>query len=84
MPESFMRRSVCAVRVRGRELLAPAADDRTVRVWDPATGRQATQIPTGAVALAVVPFGTRSLFIGLDSGVLAVDLADPAARDRRL
>ena len=31
-------RSVCAVRVGGRELLASAGDDQTVRVWDPATG----------------------------------------------
>jgi hypothetical protein len=31
-------RGVCAVRVDGRELLASASDDATVRIWDPATG----------------------------------------------
>jgi hypothetical protein len=64
-------------------LLASAGDDRAVRVWDPETGRQAVQIPTGAVALAVAAFGAGSLFIGLGSGVLAVDLADPDIRNRR-
>jgi hypothetical protein len=29
---------VCAVRVGGRELVAPAGDDGTMRLWDPATG----------------------------------------------
>jgi hypothetical protein len=29
---------VCTVRVEGRELLASASDDTTVRIWDPATG----------------------------------------------
>ena len=63
--------------------LASAGNDRTVRVWDAATGTGAVQIPTGAVALAAAPFGSRSLLIGLESGVLAVDVADPAIRDRR-
>ncbi len=33
-------RGVCAVTVGGRQLLASAGYDRTVRVWDPATGAQ--------------------------------------------
>jgi len=62
--------------VAGRELLASAGNDRTVRVCDPATGAVTARIPSGATAWAVAPFGARSLFIGLDSGVLAVELAD--------
>ena len=31
---------VCAVRVAGRDLLASASDDGTVRIWDPAAGAQ--------------------------------------------
>jgi hypothetical protein len=68
--------AVCAVRVGGRELLASAGNDGTVRVWDPVVGVTAAQIPTGAAALAAAPFGTGSLFIGLDSGVLTVHLAE--------
>ena len=33
-------RVVGAVTVRGREMLASAGDDRTVRIWNPATGEQ--------------------------------------------
>ena len=31
---------MCAVTVNGQDLLASGGDDRTVRIWDPATGRQ--------------------------------------------
>ena len=33
-------RAVCPVTVGGREMLASASDDWTVRIWDPATGDQ--------------------------------------------
>ena len=33
--------AVCAVTVDGRQLLASAGDDQTVRIWDPVTGSSA-------------------------------------------
>ena len=56
--------AVCAVRVKGRELLASAADDRTMRIRDPSMiiAPQITLIPTPAPALAVAQFGAGSLF----------------------
>jgi hypothetical protein len=69
--------------VGGRERLASASVDATVRVWDPVTGVSSAQIPTAAVALTLASFGTGSVFIGLDVGVLAVDLADQTVRQLR-
>jgi WD40 repeat protein len=42
---------VCAVHVKGRELLASAGDDDTVRIWDPVTGVQRLILkePTGGL-----------------------------------
>ncbi|MGH3614999.1 MAG: trypsin-like peptidase domain-containing protein [Pseudonocardia sp.] len=47
---------VCPIRVEGRELLASAGDDHTVRIWDPATGaaRHVLEGHTGWVS-AVCP-----------------------------
>ena len=72
-------RAVCAVRVEGRELLA-AADDRTVRIWDPSMtmAPHITLIPTPAPALAVAQFGAGALFVGVETGVLAVQIHAPA------
>ena len=72
-------RAVCAVRVEGRDLLASATADRTVRIWDPgmAMAQHITLIPTPAPALAVVQFGAGSLFVGVETGVLAVRIHRP-------
>jgi WD40 repeat protein len=37
-------RAVCPVTVEGRQLLASAGDDRTIRIWDPQTGKQHTTL----------------------------------------
>jgi WD40 repeat protein len=55
---------VCAVRVGGRQLLATAGADRTVRVWDPATGAERTCLTghTGGVTgVCAVRAGGRDL-----------------------
>ncbi len=36
--------SVCPVTVAGKELLASASEDGTVRIWDPQTGQQRTTL----------------------------------------
>ena len=57
-------KAVCAVTVDGRALLASAGDDGTVRVWDPATGRQERELTghTGRVnAVCAVTVDGRAL-----------------------
>ena len=36
-------RALCTVTVAGRQLLASAGDDQTVRIWDPQTGQQVSE-----------------------------------------
>ena len=71
--------AVCAVRVEGRDLLASAAADHTVRIWDPSMtmAQHITLIPTPAPALAVAQFGAGSLFVGVATGVIAVRIHRP-------
>ena len=78
-------RAVCAVRVDGRDLLASAATDHTVRIWDPSMtmAQHITLIPTPAPALAVAQFGAGSLFVGVETGILAVRI-HPRERARNL
>ena len=37
-------RALCTVTVAGRQLLASAGDDQTIRIWDPQTGQLATAL----------------------------------------
>ena len=62
---------VWAVTVNGRELLASASDDRTVRMWDPHIGACLLVVPTHHAALAVAGVA-GSLAIGLDTGILVI------------
>ncbi len=70
---------VCAVTVGGRELLASASYDESVRIWDPATGEELrrleghTDIPFG---LCTVTVGGQELLAstGLDRTLRLWDL----------
>ena len=64
---------MCAVTVGGRDLLASASADRTVRLWDPVTGTAVLVIPVYHAALAVTAIGDQ-LVSGLSAGVLVVRL----------
>ena len=68
-----------AVQVGGRQLLASASDDETVRVWDPVTGACTLTIPVHHSALAVVWVRGR-LAVGLSVGILVADLHVSADR----
>ena len=64
---------MCAVTVAGRELLASADRDRTVRIWDPRIGACLLTVPVyhPACSLAWV---AGSLAIGLTRGILVIQL----------
>ena len=71
---------VCAVRVDGRELLASASADATVRVWDPATGgtERTLQGHTGGVyGVCAVRVDGRELLASV-SNDRTVRVWDPA------
>ena len=80
-------RAVCLVTVAGRALLASGSDDRTVRLWDPASSLPLITIPVHYPALAVSEAASL-LAIGLDAGMLVIKLNAahdlvPARRGRR-
>jgi WD40 repeat protein len=66
--------SVCAVTVDGQTLLASAGDDETVRLWDPGRGRCRSIIPVHHSAFGCADIGGGGLVVGLDVGVLVVDV----------
>nr|WP_246278224.1 hypothetical protein [Phytohabitans rumicis] len=67
-------RALCAVTVNNHTLLATASNDRTVRLWDPITARCCFVIPVyhPAPACTALP---GLLAVGLDVGILTIDLA---------
>ena len=67
---------VCPVTVAGQALLASASRDQTVRIWDPATAGCLLTIPVHHVALAVAQV-VGQLAIGLDAGILAIEMSSP-------
>ena len=74
--------AVCTVTVDGRTLLASGSDDRTVRLWDPATGQQTATLEghDGAVnALCTITVDGREL-LATGSDDETVRLWDPRAR----
>ncbi|MGH4019949.1 MAG: hypothetical protein ACRDT0_12060 [Pseudonocardiaceae bacterium] len=74
---------MCAVRVGGRELLASASDDRTVRIWDLATGTRECTLEghsDGVRGVCAVRVGGRELLASA-SDDRTVRIWDPAISD---
>jgi hypothetical protein len=78
-------RALCPVTVAGQELLASGGDDRTVRIWDPATAEQRAVLPGHADWVrAVCPVaiaGEHLLASGGDDRT--VRIWDPATAEQR-
>ncbi|MGH8908224.1 MAG: trypsin-like peptidase domain-containing protein, partial [Egibacteraceae bacterium] len=77
-------RALCPVTVDGQPLLASAGEDRTVRLWDPATGEQVRSLEghTGGVnALCPVTVDGQPLLASADDGT--VRIWDPATGEQR-
>ena len=64
---------MCPVTVAGQPLLASASGDRTVRIWDPATGTCTLAVPIHHAGRAIVAIDGL-LAIGLDAGILTISL----------
>jgi WD40 repeat protein len=65
--------AVCSFSIRNRDLLASASDDKTVRVWNPASNTSILTIPVSYSATSMT-WVNDSLVIGLDAGMLAIRL----------
>lgn len=69
-----MVNGVCAVHTDGRDLLASASDDRTVRLWDPATGQTVLAIPVHHEALGLASFAEGRRVVGPSTGLLVAHI----------
>jgi hypothetical protein len=62
------------LQLDGRSLLVSAGDNRTVRIWEPATGTAGLIIPVHHEGLALAWFPSQTLIVGLSAGLLAIAL----------
>ncbi|MBN1172944.1 MAG: hypothetical protein JXA67_12280, partial [Micromonosporaceae bacterium] len=72
-------------RVEGRDVIVSGSTDRTVRVWDAATGNAAAPgcIETTA-AVAAVATSELQLIIGAELGIICLRLRQPPRSWRRV
>ena len=69
---------VCRMTYANRDIIVSTSLDRTVRLWDPDTGRLIRIIQVYHPALSCLVVGD-TLIVGLDHGLLALQIADNGA-----
>jgi WD40 repeat protein len=72
-------KALCAVRLSGHEILVSGSHDRTIRLWDPESGSHLLTIDIGRQVLSCIAVG-ETLAVGLDRGLLAIELAEDLVR----
>jgi WD40 repeat protein len=71
--------AICAVETDDRVLIATGGQDRTVRLWDAATGQLGLVVPMHHRVAALVPLPGGALFVGTAAGPVMLDLATGAS-----
>lgn len=69
-------RHLCTVQVRDAVLLASAGEDQSIRFWNGSDGRLVLSIDLPSVPRALASPDANLVIIGLDSGAIALSLAD--------